>query len=332
MDRGRKHQKELTWPWLPGMPSALPRPYQAPRSHRGPPGFTLVELLVVIAVISILIALLLPAVQAAREAARRSSCSNNLKQIGLALHNYEGQYGSFPSGAHLHQLSTKSGISWRVMLLPFIEQQTLYAEINPQRDGGAENWAGRNFVVDSYLCPSTSPPSSNPLAMHNSNYAGVMGAKVLHPRINVGAEQSCGEVYGDGVLFPNSRTRLAKITDGTSKTLAVGERAYIFRDWMTGSFWFGDPIAMLCTGAAKNIKYPINADHEVYGYHTGDKSVPENQRTMPLNDLPFASEHTGGAQFTMCDGSVHFFQESMDITVLQDLATKRGGEVDRWEP
>jgi prepilin-type N-terminal cleavage/methylation domain-containing protein len=332
MAPGRKHQKQLAWSRLPEAAPALPRPYQAPGSHPGSYGFTLVELLVVIAIISILIALLLPAVQAARAAARRSSCSNNLKQIGLALLNYECQYGSFPSGAHLHQRSTKSGISWRVMLLPFVEQQTLYAEINPQPDGGAANWAGRNFVVDSYLCPSAAAPSPSTLAMHHSNYAGVMGAKVPHPRINLSAENSCGEIYADGVLFPNSRTRLAKITDGTSKTLAVGERLYSFRDWMTGSFWFGNPIAMLCTGAAKNIKYPINADFDVYGYHTGDKSVPENQRTMPLNDLPFASEHTGGAQFTLADGSVHFIQESIDFTILQDLATKDGGEVDRWDP
>jgi prepilin-type processing-associated H-X9-DG protein len=295
--------------------------------------------LVVIAVISILIALLLPAVQAARAAARRSSCSNNLKQIGLALHNYESQYGSFPSGAHL-QNNRKKGISWRVMLLPFIEQQTLYDEIKPLPNGEAQNWGPRTHVVDTYLCPSAPPPSSSLLALHPSNYAGVMGVRrpdstntaadstytgadrhrrCPHPAfeaLNLAADLFCGEICSNGVLFPNSRVRLAKITDGTSKTFAVGEQLYETRDWLTG-LTFEKQLPMLCTIATKNVVYHLNAEYET---------------SIAKNNLPFASEHTGGAQFTMCDGSVHFFQESMDVTVLQDLATKRGGEVDRWEP
>ena len=318
MDRGRKHQKKFAWSLPLGVPSALPRPYKAPRNHRYSLGFTLVELLVVITVISVLIALLLPAVQAAREAARRCSCSNNLKQIGLALHNYEGQHGSFPSGAHLQRNRTK-GISWRVMLLPFIEQQNLYTEIKPLPNGEAQNWGPRTHVVDTYLCPSAAPPSPNLLALHPSNYAGVMGAKLPHRAFisfNLGANTICGEVYGDGVLFPNSRVRLARITDGTSKTLAVGEQLYISRDWLTG-LTFEKRFPMLCTGATKNMTYKINTDYE---------------RSIPANNLPFASEHAGGAQFTLADGSVHFIQDSIDFTILQDLATRRGGEVDRWNP
>jgi prepilin-type N-terminal cleavage/methylation domain-containing protein/prepilin-type processing-associated H-X9-DG protein len=302
-------------------------------------GFTLVELLVVIAVIGILLGLLLPAVQAAREAARRTTCANNLKQIGLALHNYESQYKSFPSGSHLNRDEREAGISWRVMVLPFIEQGVLYSEIEPLNTGGARNFSAETQFIDTYHCPSAEAHLSSDVAHFLSNYAGVTGANLIDPRFDL-EDAACGDIFSDGVLYPLSRTRIARITDGTSQTLAVGERLYVVaqeNSWMSGATWKkgsgpNQPFTRICTGAVKNVRYPINADPKQFGYFKGDFSVPPADRKILMNDLYFGSNHPGGAQFTFADGSVHFIEDSIDFTIFQDLATMRGGEVNRWQP
>jgi prepilin-type N-terminal cleavage/methylation domain-containing protein len=289
-------------------------------------GFTLVELLVTITIIGVLLGLLLPAVQAAREAARRSQCANNLKQIGLALQNYHSQHDVFPPAAPLLDREFDPSISWRVLILPFVEERTTYQEIGPLPNGGAKDWSAQAQVIGAYFCPTAGIPVSSGAALVRSNYTAVSGAYRGNERIDL-EDMTCGDIYTNGIFYPNSRTRIAKITDGTSHTLAVGERLYNFYDWMTGALWSGEPPTRICTDAAKNVRFPMNADHSVFGYFKGDPDVPAGgARTMLLNDLFFGSKHPGGAQFCLADGSVHMLSEDTDFTVFQDMATIAGDE------
>jgi prepilin-type N-terminal cleavage/methylation domain-containing protein/prepilin-type processing-associated H-X9-DG protein len=294
--------------------------------------FTLVELLVVIAVIGVLISLLLPAVQAAREAARRAGCMSHLSQLGIALHNYHACHGTFPASGHMHKIERdRSGVSWRVMILPMLEDGAMYDIIDPSSDGGAFNWLSNRQVRQVFICPSAQPHIEQE-TLRISHFFGVAGAERGNEYIDL-EDVVCGDLYRNGVLFPESRISTAKITDGTSHTLAVGERIYIFRDWMSGvEKWIGRPVTQICHSAAKSIRFPINADHERYGYFIGDYSRPEGSpTTMLLNNLPFGSSHPGGAQFCYADGSVHFLGDSVDVEILQDLATRAGGEASRPE-
>jgi prepilin-type N-terminal cleavage/methylation domain-containing protein/prepilin-type processing-associated H-X9-DG protein len=292
--------------------------------------FTLVELLVVIAIIGILIGLLLPAVQAAREASRRTRCLNNLKQIGLALQNYHGQYKRFPPGSHLLKKQRDPSISWRVMILPFLEETSLYEQIGPKPDGGATNWSYQTHAVDGYSCPSLPAPISDNGVLVESHYSTVSGAYRGNARIDL-EDSACGDIYTNGIFYPNSRTAISKVTDGTSHTLAVGERTYFFRDWMDGASYVGVPPTRICTEASLNVRYPINADRETFGYYVGDPEAPAGKTTMLLNDLYFGSQHSGGANFCVADGSVQFLRETIDFTVYQDLCTKNGDEINSGE-
>ncbi len=303
-------------------------------------GFTLVELLVVIAIIGVLIALLLPAIQAAREAARRSSCVNNLKQIGLGLQNYHAQHRSFPAGARLHHLDDSVGISWRVLILPFVELGNIYNEIEPLPNGGARSLAHQKTIVNLFLCPSMSPPATSSTTLQMAHYSAIAGANTPNAEFTNLEDTSCGDIYTNGLFFPNSNTRIAQISDGTSNTLAIGERTYIFRDWMSGATWFGisptgrspaldefPPSAEVCMGGSNNIHFPINADLNHFGYYRFDSAAPPGtQKTMRLNELPFASQHPGGAHFGYGDGSVRLLSDAINFTTFQALATKDGGD------
>ncbi len=240
----------------------ISRPRIAARSH----GFTLVELLVVIAIIGILVALLLPAVQAAREAARRASCLNNLKQIGLAVHNFHDTYRRLPpSGANDQQpfgtdppSSNRWGSSWMVYLLPFVEQHALFEKWQFNGQSGAfnngNNAAADGLVISTYFCPS-SPLPRKPAPKHTAtvcataNYVAISGASppILLPgfietRFN---DLPCGgSISGGGALFPNGQISLSGITDGTSSTFAVSEQGNylkdntsVKRDWRGSQPW-----------------------------------------------------------------------------------------------
>ncbi len=215
--------------------------------------FTLVELLVVIAIIGVLVGLLLPAVQAAREAARRMQCSNNMKQLGLALHNYESVYGRLPSGWVSRTVEGDPGWGWAAAVLPFMEQSNLHAQID-SRLPIADPWHDRvrTVVINSFICPSDTGLSvfeigegdghghGHPHAGHDgenvdeghklfsvskSNYVGMFGTFELED----------APFNGNGIFFGNSRTKFRDIRDGLSNTLMVGERD----SRLGGSVWHG---------------------------------------------------------------------------------------------
>lgn len=290
-------------------------------------GFTLVEVLVVISIIGVLLALLLPAVQAARESSRRSSCVNNLKQLGLGLHGHQVNIGVFPTAGRRHEIAGKVGLSWRVLILPYVERLPLYEQIDPLPNGDAADWSPQQELPSVFACPSAEPDTGE---LKRSNYWGVGGAERDGAQVFL-TDPLCGSLFTNGVLQPHQAIKLAKITDGTSNTLAIGEKTYLFRTWMAGSTWFGEPPVILCSEASNNVRYRINASHDRVGYFVADGLAAEpSRRVLPLNDLFFGSQHPNGANFCLADGSVHFISDSVDFTIYQDLATMNGGEPNRW--
>lgn len=296
-------------------------------------GFTLVELLVVIAIISVLIGLLLPAVQQAREAARQTACANNCKQLGLALQSYESQHQRFPEGARAHAQANVVSFGWRVLILPNLEQQALYDRIGPDADGGVAA-GGHNFsgtIVPAFHCPSDDRPEADLAVLKGSNYAGITGAGLPGYRTDL-EDNSCGDLFNDGVLTYQTSVGPSDITDGLSKTIAIGERVYwaSLEEWTFGAKWRGDPVNRVCTGAIKNLRYPVNANLDNIGYYVRDPTVPPARRSVLRNDLLFGSRHPGGAMFTFADGSVDRIDNEIEFTVLQDLATRNGEEPGGW--
>jgi prepilin-type N-terminal cleavage/methylation domain-containing protein/prepilin-type processing-associated H-X9-DG protein len=284
---------------------------------RTPPqrgGFTLIELLVVIAIIAVLVGLLLPAVQKVREAAARTQCENNLHQIGLALHQYHDAARSFPpgyvSGWDANGNDTGPGWGWAAYLLPQMEQDGLYNALRfDQPIEAAVNDGARVMPIKSYVCPSDDAPptftaqrfdsAGRPIAsisqVASANYIGVFG--VTEPGVD-----------GEGVFFRNSQVRIADITDGTSQTLMVGERAHA----LAPATWVG-----AITGAEI---FPYNSSNMVLG-HTG-----ESNGVAPTEPNHFSSRHAGGVNFLFADGHVHFLTAAVSESVYQALSTRAGGE------
>jgi prepilin-type N-terminal cleavage/methylation domain-containing protein/prepilin-type processing-associated H-X9-DG protein len=291
-------------------------------------GFTLVELLVVIAIIGVLVALLLPAVQAAREAARRVKCQNHLKQIGIALLNYESTFKTLPAGMEVELSLHCSGADCRgnalwTRLLPYLEQAPLAAQYDDKLGGLATaNAALGANALSVYACPSDGKWATFP---NRRNYFGVAGGRLRH------SHGWRGDVFLDGVFNINLRRRLAEISDGSSNTLAVGESFHAQR-WGAGA-GYGDPNVggpvtwMMCSACIKpsclpadrsygrdmrNAKYPINAVVPL---------LPDNE-----NDTPFGSQHPGGASFVFADGHVSLLYQGLPMNVYQLLAACDDGE------
>ncbi len=291
-------------------------------------GFTLIELLVVIAIIAILVALLLPAVQQAREAARRSSCKNNLKQIGVALHNYHDVHNCFPSAFARSEPTSStagrgvSGWGWGVMLMPYIEQGGLYDAVRPNTDpfplslvAGEPGAAVRTLLqtpIATYRCPSDvgAPINNQRASFGTSNYAGVWG-----DHVDGGTHSSAG----NGCMFYNGRVNFRDILDGTTNVIVVGERGFVNRAPLMP--WRG----AIYAGVA-------NYDNESNG-NAGWASVMRavwDNNALRINgtDLwAFSSLHKGGAQFVMGDGSVRFLSENLNGMTYRVLAQRASGQV-----
>ncbi len=281
-------------------------------------GFTLIELLVVIAIIAILIALLLPAVQQAREAARRSSCKNNMKQLGLALHNYHDVHSAFPSGRMRTAASEYLGHQTHTMLLPYFDQAPLYNQMDFTIGfNSAPNFAAGETVLTALLCPSN--PTTEGVD-YTGGHAGADAARTHYVGISdtgTGRRGSSSIVVsnGDGLFFWNSRVKIRDIIDGTSNTLAFCEVV------STGAGTLGSP-AWIAYGDGIGTVNGINAPWQTNG---GIMPLTHNMYNGDAFSGP-ASFHTGGCHFTLADGSVRFLSENMSQTVLTALTTRAGGE------
>lgn len=276
-------------------------------------GFTLVELLVVIAIIGILIALLLPAVQAAREAARRSQCTNNLKQIGLALHNHHDTYGNLPPGAADTGDGNREMWGWGAYILPFIEQSNLYTQLkvsdqdlfNTLKDSSLRPLV--QTPIEGYICPSdpggelmNGGKMNSGKGRHFNGDAGVGGnfrvAKSNY--IGVAGFWSVQQRNNNGVLYRGSKIRFADITDGTSSTFMVGER----NEYCAQGAWVGN--RNVTGGGPQGADYTLGAVFRpVNDPNNGSHQCVEG----------YASEHPGGANFAFADGSVHFITDTINF-------------------
>jgi prepilin-type N-terminal cleavage/methylation domain-containing protein/prepilin-type processing-associated H-X9-DG protein len=295
-------------------------------------GFTLIELLVVIAIIGILIALLLPAVQKVRDAANRIKCANNLKQIGLALHNYHDTYNALPPGQNSSITDPTGGPnyhswwSWLALLLPYVEQQNLYKQ--------ADDWShiGSNYK-DPYGPPSN-PAQYTPIPTYScpadsrdltASYAGEnTGTQSMIDVAFTGFLGVNGTNYRnrDGVFYTDSNFAFKDVTDGLSNTLFVGERPpstdLIFGWWFDGQGQRGTGSGDVTLGVLeRNVEEPSCLPGP-YMYKAGDL-------TNNCDQFHFWSLHPGGANFLFGDDSVHFIPYSA-ANILPAMATRAGGE------
>lgn len=309
-------------------------------------GFTLIELLVVIAIIAVLIALLLPAVQSAREAARRAQCVNNMKQLGLAMHNYHDVVGSFPTSFWRNTANANPNDplgngtnrhSWFAMILPYIEQTNLYNSINFSVSvNGPINDTGTMTPVNAFMCPSDPSPTISAFARvdagvgKNSNsgpkmdYAGNFGDNHnddatwwTFPNLPTARDNGFGENKTQTGIMCRSggTTSMRDITDGTSNTFAAGEVLYETNDWWT----WANPNGSTC-GTSCPICYMRVTQH------AGDAGSAIDSRNWRVG-FGFRSQHPGIVNFLMCDGSVKAIKCSVSRVTYRALSTRNQGEV-----
>jgi prepilin-type N-terminal cleavage/methylation domain-containing protein len=301
--------------------------------------FTLIELLVVIAIIAILIALLLPAVQQAREAARRTQCKNNLKQLGLALHNYLDVHGRFPPGIQFRGSwdgtgdsagvagDGGTGFAWGSQVLPFIDQAPLFNQFN--FNVPIANTSIPASVINARLASTPLPiarcPSDTAPAAENVGAAALIGA--IRPSAVSSYKGSAGSYNGNqggwpfnnqdrrnGLFYKDSSIQLRDITDGTSNTIALGEVCW--RQTTNGRFYGGvEPdfgYALDGTGNAAQVQRFMANTQDAMNLPVLT-TPPPNGNADQRNDA-FSSMHTGGCQFVLCDGSVRFISENIQHT------------------
>ena len=323
------------------------------RPHSLRHAFTLVELLVVIAIIGILVALLLPAIQAAREAARRTQCINNLKQMGLSLQNFHDTYKKFPVG---EADDDNHNWGWMVYTLPFTEETTLYDKMKadtanfwtpPNMGGGLNKFTASDNNIDgktraetnltagggaagtligTFVCPSDTLPDKDDNGFAKTNYVGSIGS-APSTNVNYGTCHSPpqGKDWTGVFLFANHNeytyvTRMADLTDGTSKTIGVGEAAAsanVRTDKIDdGNYptWAGGQGGG-CSGPKGSVFRFMDTGYEL-----------NKTATVGESDKTFRSRHPGGGNFLLMDGSTSFISDGVDIAVYRGLGTRAGGE------
>jgi prepilin-type N-terminal cleavage/methylation domain-containing protein/prepilin-type processing-associated H-X9-DG protein len=305
-------------------------------------GFTLVELLVVIAIIGVLMGLLLPAVQMAREAARRGQCSNNIRQMNLALMNYESAKQKFPFGRDDLGFSTHS------KLLPYMEQGNVYDRIDfTLVFSHANNTVPRGTEISSFNCPSD-PQTTMPVGLAGTSYRVNQGSGILWGRATTNsADPNFGQPDPNGVFFLNSNLRMAELLDGSSNTASISEHGKgDFSNAIateTDTFWPqtnpANPDAAVTDCRAidvSNLSFQRVSDVGapwLRGYHSTTiyfhVDVPNSRSCMfPPGRISTSakSNHPGGVNVGRCDGSVNFVADDINIAVWRAMGTRKGGE------
>ncbi len=316
-------------------------------------GFTLVELLVVIAIIGVLVALLLPAIQAAREAARRSTCLNHVKQIGLAVQNYESAQQQFPSGElkfpDWDPNISVAGYCWATVILPYLENQALYDQLDSIKPGVGYGYSvlytkdpkhlAMSTIIPTYLCPSSSHPPTHSYDStgfpHNNwtimEYVGIAGSDRWGTPYTFPADS--------GTFYHLSKTSPKDITDGLSNTMMVGEYSGLApgqqytpegglernsTTWNVGCYPYGEPHSGNESGtfSVRTVAHPPNTQW----YYLTKNSVPPLGASTVVR-AALKSAHPGGIHALMCDGSVQFLNDDIDIVTLQDLADREDSNV-----
>jgi len=299
--------------------------HRAPAELPADRGFTLIELLVVIAIIGVLVGFLLPAVQQAREAARRSSCSNNLKQIGLALHGYHDANKELPlASVELEDGLSWDGLSWQVFILPFMEEDARFQSFDfGEKYSDSDNSMNKSLTAtrppNSFLCPSGTDIMSNLSAdltngYYTTHYLGSMGPTGQNVEAGTTySEQSTsnGGFGRQGIFFWAKSRKFREVTDGLSNTIAIGENSWTARNGKSPQrrAWTRGGRAGYWMASCRNFQQPINSDY-----------------TAQFNDHSMGSDHPGGAQFGFVDGSVRLLVDTIEFGVYKATASMNGGE------
>jgi prepilin-type N-terminal cleavage/methylation domain-containing protein len=329
------------------------------RRRPGRAAFTLIELLVVLAIIGLLVALLLPAVQAAREAARRTRCKNNLRQFGLALHNYEGTVGSFPPGSIVSDDGSTVYANGLVMLFPYFEQGNLGALYDPKLPWYFHSPDVARTTIPLFNCPSNS--KTNPFDIPGFASFGVPVGVTFGSTDYVFCK-GAGDAWClpdlppsvRGAFYTNRGTRIADILDGTSNTIAMGEgaggnywplcrgaacttpysgahgRVPASNPWITGGLGvsFLEDAGVLVSGiwgctVERPNKFPVT---DSYIDLAGMQDCRSTYEGGPHSTANFRSDHAGGVFFLLADGSVHFVPNGIDLTTYRRLSAVADGE------